>query len=90
MALEALEDDSTQDDINAIIETLPEADITEYDLRAIRRELERDMKTLDRMLEEAELVQRTGNESKRDVKLSEVKALLERAQNEVKNNDRKS
>ncbi len=76
LALEALEDDSTQDDINAIIETLPEADITEYDLRAIRRELERDMKTLDRMLAEVELVQRTGDESKRDVKLSEVKALL--------------
>jgi len=76
LALEALEDDSTQDDISAIIEMLPEADITEYDLRAIRRELERDMKTLDRMLEEVELVQRTGDESKRDVKLSEVKALL--------------
>jgi superfamily II DNA or RNA helicase len=76
LALQALEDDSVQDDIDAIIEALPEADIREYDLRAIRRELERDMKALDSILEMVELAQRLDDESKRDAKLVQVKGLL--------------
>ncbi|MBZ0276214.1 MAG: helicase, partial [Anaerolineae bacterium] len=76
LALQALEDDGVQDDIDAIIASLPEADIREYDLRAIRRELERDMKSLDSILEMVELVQRLDDESKRDAKLAQVKGLL--------------
>jgi len=76
LALEAVQDDTTDDEIEAIITELPEADITEYDLPAIRRELERDRQSLDKILEMVETVQRLGDESKRDVKLAEVKALL--------------
>ncbi|MBI5670656.1 MAG: helicase [Chloroflexi bacterium] len=76
LALEALQDDTTQDEIEAIIAELPEVDIREYDLVAIRRELERDMKSLDRILEMVETVQQLGDESKRDAKLAEVKNLL--------------
>jgi len=76
LALEAAEDDSNHDDIDTIIDQLPELDITAYDLASIRRELERDMKALDRILEDVELVQRIGDETKRDAKLAEVKALL--------------
>jgi superfamily II DNA or RNA helicase len=76
LALEAMEDDSVTDDIEAIIDALPEADIRDYDLRAIRRELERDMRTLDSMLDMVELVQRLDDERKRDAKLAEVKRLL--------------
>lgn len=76
LALQTLEDDSVQDDINAIIEGLPEADIREYDLKALKRELERDMKALDSILEMVELAQRLNDESKRDAKLAQVKGLL--------------
>lgn len=76
LALEAMEDDSVTDDIEAIIETLPEADIRDYDLRAIRRELRQDMKTLDTILDMVELAQRLDDEQKRDAKLAEVKRLL--------------
>lgn len=76
LALEALEDDTVIDDIEAIIQSLPEADIRDYDLRAIRRELSRDMKTLDAILDMVELVQRLDDERKRDAKLAEVKQLL--------------
>ena len=76
LALEAMEDDSVTDDIDAIIETLPEADIRDYDLRAIRRELSLDMQTLDAILDMVALVQRQAEEQKRDAKLVEVKRLL--------------
>jgi superfamily II DNA or RNA helicase len=76
LALEAMQDDTSEDEIEAIIAELPEADITEYNLPAIRRELERDMNALDRILEMVETVQQIGDETKRDVKLAEVKTLL--------------
>jgi hypothetical protein len=76
LALEALEDDTATDDIEAIIESLPEADIRDYDLRAIRRELSLDMQTLDAILDMVELVQHLDDEQKRDAKLAEVKRLL--------------
>lgn len=76
LALQALEDDDVQDDIDAIIDTLPEADIREYDIRALRRELERDNQTLEAILEMVELAQRLDDERKRDAKLAEVKQLL--------------
>jgi len=76
LALQALEDDSTLDDINAIIETLPEADIRDYDIKALRRELERDMKGLDSILEMVKLAQGLDDERKRDAKLTKVKELL--------------
>ncbi|WP_119071972.1 helicase-related protein [Aggregatilinea lenta] len=76
LALEALEDDTATEDIQAIIDSLPEADITEYDLRALRRELRQDMSTLDAILDDVALVQRLDDERKRDAKLAEVKRLL--------------
>ncbi|MEL7591851.1 MAG: helicase-related protein, partial [Anaerolineaceae bacterium] len=76
LALEALEDDTVTDDIEAIIDSLPEADIRDYDLRAIRRELSLDMQTLDAILDMVALVQRLDDEQKRDAKLAEVKRLL--------------
>ena len=76
LALEALEDDTAAEDIQAIIDSLPEADITEYDLRALRRELRQDMSTLDAILDDVALVQRLDDERKRDAKLAEVKRLL--------------
>ncbi|MEL7591656.1 MAG: helicase-related protein, partial [Anaerolineaceae bacterium] len=76
LALEALEDDTATDDIEAIIASLPEADIRDYDLRAIRRELSLDMQTLDAILDMVALVQRLDDEQKRDAKLAEVKRLL--------------
>lgn len=76
LALQALEDDTVQDDIDDIITSLPEADIRDYDLNSIRRELERDMRGLDSILEDVERVQRLGDESKRDNKIAEVKTLL--------------
>lgn len=76
LALQAVEDDDMTDEIEAIIESLPEADITEYDLRAIRRELERDMKALDSILDMVAIVQSQADETTRDAKLAEVKKLL--------------
>jgi len=76
LALYALDDDSVQDDINAIIDSLPEADIRDYDINAIKRGLERDRKALDKILEMVEVVQRLSDEVKRDAKLAQVKELL--------------
>jgi len=76
LALEVLEDDAASEDAEALIAALPEADITEYDLRSIRRELERDMKALDALLEMVELAQRLPDETRRDGKLAATKALL--------------
>jgi hypothetical protein len=76
LALQALQDDTVQDDIDEIIQALPEADIRDYDLKAIRRELERDMKGLDSILEMVQLAQRLNDERKRDAKLTQVKELL--------------
>jgi superfamily II DNA or RNA helicase len=76
LALEAMQDDITGDEIEAIMAALPEADIAEYNLKAIRRELQFDLKTLDTILDMIALVQRLPDESKRDAKLAEVKALL--------------
>lgn len=75
LALEDIEDD-TADDIQSLLDQLPEADIREYDLKAIRRELERDMKALDSIRDMIELAQKLEDETKRDSKLAEVKALL--------------
>lgn len=67
---------TTAAEIDAIIEALPEIDIVEYDLRAIRRAVDTDIKTLEQLLEMVELVQRLPDESMRDAKLAEVKTLL--------------
>lgn len=75
LALEAQEDDQSED-IEAIIADLLEVDVTEYELRSIRRELERDMKALDQILDMVELVQKSADETQRDGKLAEVKAVL--------------
>jgi superfamily II DNA or RNA helicase len=76
LAMQAFEDDSVLDDIALIIDTLPEADIREYDIKALKRELERDMKALDGILEMIRLAQLSGDEQRRDTKLSNVKDLL--------------
>lgn len=65
-----------EDEIAAIIATLPEADIRDYDLKALRRELERDMSALDAILRMVEQAQESEDERKRDAKLAEVKRLL--------------
>ncbi|MDX2138853.1 MAG: helicase-related protein [Chloroflexota bacterium] len=75
LALEA-QGDEVASDIDALIATLNEADIREYDLKALRRELERDMKALDAILNMIELAQNLNDERKRDAKLTQVKALL--------------
>ncbi len=80
IALEAQEDangDGTNEaEIDAIIGALDEIDILEYDLRAIRRAVDTDIKTLDRMLEMVETVQRLSDASQQDAKLVEVKRVL--------------
>jgi superfamily II DNA or RNA helicase len=76
LALEAQGDDLASDEIEAIINALPEADILDYDVRTLRRELQQDMKTLDRILEMVELIRSQQDETQRDAKLNEVKQLL--------------
>jgi len=75
LALEAFEDD-VQANFEEVINSLPEVNIAEYDLKALRRELERDIAALDKMLDMVDLVQKLRDETKRDAKISEVKTLL--------------
>ncbi len=75
LAIEGAEDDSSEN-VATLIDTLEEVEIGQYDLRKIRRELERDIEALDAILDKVNLIQRLDDESKRDTKLSEVKALL--------------
>jgi superfamily II DNA or RNA helicase len=81
LALEAQDDTSVIDDettaeMDAIIAALDEIDTLEYDLKAVRRAVDTDIKTLDRMLEMVELVQHMPDTSQRDAKLAEVQRLL--------------
>ena len=76
LALEAVEDDDTQIGIDAIITELPEADIRLYNMRLLRDMLQQDMSTLDTILDDIDQVQGLADESQRDAKLAEVKALL--------------
>ncbi|MEO8393208.1 MAG: helicase-related protein [Chloroflexota bacterium] len=81
LALEAQDDTSAVDvettaEMDAIIAALDEIDILEYDLKSIRRAVDTDIKTLDRMLEMVELVQHMPDTSQRDAKLAEVQRLL--------------
>lgn len=81
IALEAQEDangtnGTNADEIEAIVGALDEIDILEYDLRAVRRAVDTDIKTLDRMLEMVETVQRLSDASQQDAKLLEVKRVL--------------
>ena len=71
-----VEDGGRDDDIERLIAALPEADIRDYDLRAIRRELERDMKALDKILDLIEITEQLQDETQRDAKLHEVKQVL--------------
>lgn len=75
IALEA-DDEATEADMLEFIESLPEVEPTDYDLRALRREAELDSKTLQRILDMVELAQKLPDASQRDGKLAEVKALL--------------
>src|SRR5690606_11489734 len=76
LALEAQGDDIAADEIDAIVDSLPEADIRDYDVRAIRRELQQDMSTLDKILDTVHLIRTQEDETQRDAKLNEVKLLL--------------
>ena len=76
LALQTLEDDTNQDDIEVIIDSLPTVDIDEYYVGKLRDALRNDMEILNRMLEKVDLIKQAEDESKRDVKLSEVKQLL--------------
>ncbi len=60
----------------ALINELKDVEIQDFEFKSIRRELERDIRTLEKILDMVELVQHLDDESKRDTKLSEVKALL--------------
>jgi len=75
IALEA-DADTLPTDIDALIDTLLEIDSSDYDLKRIRRDLEFDLNTLDRMLVMLERVQRISDATKRDAKLAEVQRLL--------------
>jgi len=75
IALEA-DADALPTDADALIDALPEIDSSDYDLKRIRRDLDFDLNTLDRMLIMLERVQRTSDETKRDVKLAQVAHLL--------------
>jgi SNF2 family DNA or RNA helicase len=81
LALEAQDDTSVIDgetnaEMDAIIAALDEIDTLEYDLKAIRRAVDIDIKTLDRMLEMVERVQHMPDTGQRDAKLAEVQRLL--------------
>ncbi len=81
LALEAQEDAGTTDseltaEMEAIIANLDEIDIREYDLKAIRRAVDTDIKTLERMLDMVELVQQMPDTSQRDAKLAQVQSVL--------------
>lgn len=76
LALQASDEDVSQDEIDALIETLPEADIRDYDIKEIKRELRRDQNALDAILDMVKLIQTQKDEAKRDAKLSELKRLL--------------
>jgi superfamily II DNA or RNA helicase len=76
LLLQGFEDETLDEEIDQIIDGLPEADIRDYDVKALRRELERDMSALQSVLDMVEKAQRLGDERKRDAKLHEVKLLL--------------
>src|SRR5690606_8350444 len=80
-ALEAQDDTNaieteTTTELDAIISGLSEIDILEYDLKAIRRAVDADIQTLERMLEMVEIVQHTAETLQRDAKLAQVQQLL--------------
>lgn len=81
LALEAQDDTNaieteTTTEVDAIISGLSEIDILEYDLKAIRRAVDADIQTLERMLEMVEIVQHTTETRQRDAKLAQVQQLL--------------
>jgi superfamily II DNA or RNA helicase len=76
LALEAEGDDLTQDEIDAIIEALPEVDIDNYYVGRLRDALREDIKRLDAILDDVKLIQSQPDETLRDMKLHEVKQLL--------------
>jgi len=76
VALEAAEDEAAEDDIDNIVQTLPEVDIREYDVPAIQKELDRDRIILDSILDTIEIAQARHDDHRRDAKLAELKAYL--------------
>ena len=76
IALQTFEDDATQGDIQAIIDTLPEIDINDYRVGDLSKKLKEDMAILDDILDHVKHIQNQEDETKRDAKLNQVKNLL--------------
>lgn len=76
LALQAFEDDRPQDDVQAVIDSLPKVDIDAYYVGKLRERLQEDQKTLDEILEFVQLIQTQRDETQRDAKLNEVRQLL--------------
>lgn len=76
LAMQTADDDGFDDDMQAIIDALPEVNLDDYQVGSLRQELRRDMEILDGLLDSVELAQRLEDESRRDVKLVALKRLL--------------
>jgi superfamily II DNA or RNA helicase len=76
LALEAQGDDLVEDELEAIINALPEVDIDAYYVGQLREKLREDMAKLDEILDDVNLIQTQSDETQRDAKLNEVKLLL--------------
>lgn len=76
LALQIEEDDTSSDELQAVIDSLPTVDIDDYNIGSIRRELKDDMQALDKILNMLKLIETQEDEAKRDAKLHEVKKLL--------------
>lgn len=70
------EGDDLQADIEALIDELPDVDMTEYDVKAIEREVKRDIQALDSITLKIKLAQQSYEAHRRDAKLNRVKQVL--------------
>jgi superfamily II DNA or RNA helicase len=76
LALEAQGDTASEEQIEAIIEQLSEADIDAYYIGKLRDALKQDLETLKAILDDVELITTQEDETQRDAKLNEIKRLL--------------
>ncbi|TVR18353.1 MAG: helicase [Anaerolineaceae bacterium] len=76
LALEAQGDDLAPDNLQAIVDKLPEVDIDGYYIGELRKKLRDDIQTLDAILEDITLIRTQEDETQRDAKLTQLKRLL--------------
>lgn len=76
LALEAQGDAASEEQIEAIIDQLSEADIDAYYIGQLRDALKQDLETLKAILDDVKLITSQQDETQRDAKLNEVKQLL--------------